>query len=395
MAKILIGITGSIAAYKIIELCHLLKKSDHQVKIILTKDAQNFVTPVSLASFDTEVFSDSGYNENNVLQHINLSRFADLIIISPLSANTLAKIAGGLADNLLTATVLASTCPVYLVPAMNVHMWQNKITKYNVRKLKDFGYNFWGPDTGLQACGDNGEGRMIEASEIMANITHTLLCKEQLFKGKKIVITAGSTRESIDPVRYLSNHSSGKMGYALARAFASHGANVYLISGITNLAIPNTITQFIPVTTSNQMFEKSMANIDDADIFIGCAAVSDYKVENYTDNKIKKQDKLTLTLVKNPDIIATVKQQKPELFVVGFAAETNNLIEYAIAKIKNKNLDLIVANDVSNSQVFGSENNEVTIIDKSLNKTKLVEANKNIIAHQIIQNIRISTNYPN
>ncbi len=391
MAKILIGITSSIAAYKTIELCHLLKKGGHSVKVILTKDANNFVTPISLASFDAEVFNGNKYTDKDVLSHINLARWPDLILIAPLSANTLAKLAGGFADNLLTATILATLKPVYLVPAMNKNMWQNKITQFNIQKLQEYGYKFWGPASGLQACGDNGEGRMIEATEILENINHTLLCDQELFSGKNVVITAGATIEAIDPVRYLSNHSSGKMGYALARAFASHGANVYLISGTTNLDIPNNIKKFIPVTTALEMLNSCIDNITNADIFIGCAAVSDYKINNFTDQKIKKQDTHSLNLVKNPDIIANVKEKNPQLFVVGFAAETQNIVEYAINKIKTKNLDLIVANDVSNNKVFGHDDNEVIIIDKSLNITITMRANKNIIAHQIIERISINS----
>ncbi len=391
MANILIGITGSIAAYKTIELCHLLKKSAHSVKVIITKDALNFVTPISLASFDAEVFHGDEYTAKDALSHINLARWPDLIIIAPLSANTLAKIAGGFADNLLTSTILATLKPVVLVPAMNKHMWHNKITQSNIKKLQELGYKLWGPDSGLQACGDIGDGRMISPTEIMENITHTILCDTQLLIGKNVMITSGATMEAIDPVRYISNHSSGKMGYALARALACHGANVCLVSGITNLETPNNITKFIQVKSSNEMLNACLDNINNVDIFIGCAAVCDYMVDDYSLQKLKKQATLSLNLIKNPDIIATIKEKNPNLFVVGFAAETNNVLEYAVKKIKTKNLDLIVANNVSNNKVFGHEDNEVTIIDKALNITTTKRANKHVIAHQIIEKISINS----
>lgn len=391
MANILIGITGSIAAYKTIELCHLLKKLGHSVKVIITKDALNFVTPISIASFDAEVFYSNEYADKEALSHINLARWPDLIVIAPLSANTLAKVANGFADNLLTSTVLATLKPIFLVPAMNKNMWQNKITQFNIKKLKEFGYKFWGPDSGLQACGDLGDGRMISPSEIMENITHILLCEQQLLIGKNVVITAGATMESIDPVRYISNHSSGKMGYALARALSCHGANVCLVSGITNLVAPNNIVKFVQVKSSSEMLNACLENVNNIDIFIGCAAVCDYKVEDFSLQKLKKQDKLNLSLTKNEDIIATIKERNPDIFVVGFAAETKNVLEYAINKIKTKNLDLIVANDVSNNKVFGKNDNEVIIIDKSLNVTKSPLTSKNIIAHQIIKLISINS----
>ena len=390
LANILIGITGSIAAYKTIELCHLLKKSGHSVKVIITKDALNFITPISLASFDAEVFHGDEYTAKDALTHINLARWPDLIIIAPLSANTLAKIAGGFADNLLTSTILATTKPVYLVPAMNKNMWQNKITQVNIKKLQYFGYQFWGPGSGLQACGDIGEGRMIEPSEIIQNITHSILCEKQLLLGKNVVITAGATIESIDPVRYITNHSSGKMGYAIARALAIHGANVCLISGATNLDIPNNITKFVGVKSSSEMLDACFDNINDADIFIGCAAICDYKVDYLSPQKLKKQDKISLNFSKNPDIIGSIKEKNPDIFVVGFAAETENLHEFATNKIKTKNLDLIVANDVSNNKVFGHDNSEVIIIDKLFKVISTLKANKNIIAHEIIKQISIN-----
>lgn len=389
MANVLIGVTGSIAGYKIIELAHILKKNGHDVKIILTKEAQKFVTKLSFAAFGVEVFSDENNldDHKSIMQHIDLARWPDIIIIAPLSANTLSKISMGFADNLLTSTILATTKPVYLVPAMNMFMWQNPIIQNHTKNLRSYGYAFWGPDNGVQACGDIGNGRMIEPQEIYANIQHHLLIKTKIFQNKKVVITAGSTLEEIDPVRYISNHSSGKMGYAIARAFASLGADVTLISGNSNLSSPTSITNTIKVQSADDMLIASLTACDAADIFIGCAAVCDYKALKIEAQKIKKtnNEHLTIECTKNPDIIATIKNKYPELFVVGFAAETTNLIEYAKAKVKTKNLDLIIANDVSNSRVFGSDENKVIVIDKDLSIVKEIMGDKNIIAHDIAE----------
>ena len=388
MANILLGVTGSIAAYKIIELTHGLKKSGHQVKIILTKDALQFVTPLSFSAFNADVYIDeiNPYLGGSVMQHINLARWPDIIVICPLSANTCSKIVAGFADNLLTSTILATTKPVYMVPAMNMYMWQNLIVRKNFAKLQQVGYTVWGPDSGLQACGDNGDGRMIEADEIAANITHALLCTaNKALINKKVVITAGATLEAIDPVRYLSNHSSGKMGYALARAFAAYGAEVILVSGNSNLAAPNSVTRLLRVSSCQEMLEASLNSCVNADIFIGCAAVSDYTIQNYSQHKIKKQSSMQLELVKNPDIIANIKLKFPHLYVIGFAAETQKLHEYAKQKISTKNLDMIVANDVSGDLVFGKDANQVILIDKALNMTEALSGSKDYIAHEIIK----------
>lgn len=386
MAKILIGITGSIAAYKILELTHMLSKLEHEVKIMLSQEALNFVTPTSFTALGAEVYSDT-YNSTQVMQHINLAKWPDIIVIAPLSANTLSKIAAGIGDNLITSTLLASRAPTYLVPAMNVNMWQNSIIQDNISKLKLHNYKFWGPSSGIQACGDIGAGRMIEADEILNKITHSLLAQGKSFKGLTVVITLGATKEAIDPVRYISNYSSGRMGLALAHACASSGATVHLIAGIVDVKLPNTLDKIISVSSAEEMFEASLEAAKDADIFIACAAVADYKVANYSNEKIKKHNasNISLTLIKNPDIVARIKSEYPNLYVIGFAAETNSLIEYATSKLKSKGLDLIVANDVSNGRVFASENNEVIVIDKQLTQTLISQANKNIIAHKILE----------
>lgn len=388
MAKILIGVTGSIAAYKILELTHMLSKLKHEVKVVLSQEALNFVTPTSFTALGAEVYSDS-YDSTQLMQHINLAKWPDIIVIAPLSANTLSKIACGIGDNLITATLLASTAPIYLVPAMNVNMWQNSIIQENVSKLKLHNYKFWGPNSGIQACGDIGDGRMLEADQILTKITHTLLAQYKDFNGLKVVLTLGATKEAIDPVRYISNYSSGKMGLALANAFVSCGAKVYLIVGAIDNKLSNTFDNVVFVNSAEQMLEACSEEVKDADIFIACAAVADYKVTDYSNQKIKKNNgsNISLSLIKNPDVVATIKAQYPNLYVVGFAAETNNLIEYATNKLKTKNLDLIVANDVSGGKVFASENNEVTLIDKQFNQTLISQANKNIIAHKILETI--------
>lgn len=438
MAKILLGVTGSIAAYKSIELVHLLKKSGHVVKVVLTIDGQNFVTKTTLMALGADVYTDIKSNQEisnkEIMQHINLAKWPDLVVIAPISANTISKIAYGLGDNLLTATILASNAPVYLVPAMNMYMWHNSIIQQNINKLKEHDYRFLGPDVGIQACGDEGEGRMLEAKEVATLITHAILAtnnndeetslnngsnKTDSFMpknfvslmrnkynkscaGLKVVITTGATIESIDPVRYISNHSSGKMGVALAYAFNSCGATVRLIAGVVDIELPNTLASVVRANSTEEMFLAVQEACKDADIFISCAAVTDYKATEYREQKIKKSainldddssrnvtskdncsGDMMLNLTKTIDIVATIKKNQPNLFVAGFAAETDNLIEYAKAKLIEKKINMIIANDVSNNKVFGNDETEVIIIDKAFNSLPLKPNSKNVIAHEI------------
>ena len=399
MAKIVIGITGSIAAYKSLEIIRLLKKAGHEVKVILTTSALNFVTKTSILAFNCDVYTDQDtYNsKEDIMQHINLAKWPDLIVIAPLSADTLSKIVSGFAGNLLTSTILATKAKTLLVPAMNMEMWSNSIIQENTLKLKQHNYTFLGPASGIQACGDNGLGRMIEPYEIFKYITHYSLAKEKnnevKLQGKKVVITLGATIEAIDPVRYISNNSSGKMGLELAYAFAVYGADVTIIAGNVSVAMPSTIAT-IKVKNADEMYIESSKLSASADVFIACAAVSDYKVANYAIHKIKKttDDNLSLKLVKNIDIVTTIKNNFPKLFVVGFAAETENLLEYAKNKLIAKNLDMIIANDVSNNKVFASNMTNVTIITHNIpHPIPINTTEKAMVAHDIVAIISSDT----
>ena len=385
--KILIGISGSIAAIKIPLLVHQLTGQGYECKVIITHDGLSFVTEMAISSMGADVYLDNDYDQtsySDVMQHINLGKWADYIILAPATANTLAKINSGLADNLLTATILASDAPKIIVPAMNQLMWKNSITQANVANLIKHGFIFWGPASGLQACGDNDVGRMLEASEIFDNIINLATKNKNLpFSGKHIVITAGATREAIDPVRYISNHSSGKMGYALASAAHNLGAKVTLISA-SDMPPPPGIN-IVSVVTASEMLKAASKAAKTADGFIGCAAICDYQVKKYAPQKIKKSASMNLELVSTPDILKTIRGLYPNLFMVGFAAETENVIKNAKTKLANKQLDMIVANDVSNNKVFNQDCSEVTIIDKDLKPHKLAYAPKDKIALDIMK----------
>lgn len=394
MAKILIGITGSIAATKTIILIHMFTKNGHQCKTIVTNDGLNFVTPMSVNSMGAEVFIDDlKSNSDNAMKHIDLARWAEHIFIVPASANTIAKLAHGFADNLLMMTLLASNIKPIIVPAMNQQMWKNNFTQKNISILKELDIKIWGPKAGLQACGDNDVGRMLEADEIYLKFMELLnekpdFLSNEVFNDLNIVITAGSTREAIDPVRYIGNHSSGKMGYVLAEEAVKLGFKVTLISGITNIEKPNGLYKFIVAKSAEEMLDCSLAQVKNASIFISCAAISDYKVVNYSAQKIKKTNKvISMKLTLNVDVVSHIKSVFPKLFVVGFAAETENIIDNAIRKLKNKNLDMIIANDVSNGQVFDKDTSQVIIINKELQQFKSECANKRYLAEIILKNL--------
>lgn len=392
MANILISITGSIAAYKSLELIRLLKKAGHEIKVILTTQALNFVTKTSILAFGCDVYTDCDtYNsKEDIMQHINLAKWPDLIVVVPLSANTLSKIAAGLADNLLTSTILATKAKHLLVPAMNMEMWSNLIIQENIIKLKQHNYIFLGPASGIQACGDNGLGRMLEPYEIFKYITHYNIVlqknNEVKLQGQKVVITLGATIEAIDPVRYISNNSSGKMGLELAYAFTVYGAEVTIIAGNISVAMPTSTLKVIKTMTADEMYLESGKLAATADIFIACAAVADYKPKNYQNNKVKKtkDNEISLQLIKNIDIVASIKKKFPNLLVVGFAAETENILEYAKSKLLTKNLDMIIANDVYNNQIFRADTTKVTLITAdNLDGIAISMAEKSIIAHDI------------
>ncbi|WP_314721442.1 bifunctional phosphopantothenoylcysteine decarboxylase/phosphopantothenate--cysteine ligase CoaBC [Haemophilus pittmaniae] len=387
---IVVGITGGIAAYKTIELIRLLRKSDNEVRVVLTPAAAEFVTPLTLQAISGNAVAQSLLDPQAELAmgHIELAKWADAVVIAPASADFMARLTVGMANDLLSTICLATDAPILLAPAMNQQMYRQTITQQNVATLAKRGIHFIGPNNGFQACGDVGAGRMSEPAEIFEAIQSLFAIKQDL-ANLSIAITAGPTREAIDPVRYISNHSSGKMGFAIAEAFAKRGANVTLIAGPVNLATPKNVHR-IDVTTAHEMWQVSLERAVKNHIFIGCAAVADYRVTEISDQKIKKtndNDELSLKLVKNPDIIASVaylEQNRP--FVVGFAAETQNVAGYAKDKLQRKNLDMICANDVSGGQVFGQDQNALHIFWKTGEKA-LPLTDKNKLAEILVSEI--------
>lgn len=390
--RILLGVSGGIAAYKSAELTRLLKKAGAEVRIVMTRAAQEFITPMTLQALSGNPVHTTLLDPEAeaAMGHIELARWADLILVSPATANLISQIAAGKADDLLTTLILASEAKLLLAPAMNTKMWQNENTQNNVAKLKAQGVHWTGPGEGEQACGEFGPGRMDEPANILKACSH--LFSNAALSGKKVIITAGPTREAIDPVRYISNHSSGKMGYALALAASDAGANVKLISGPVNLKSPDRVER-IDVISAQEMHDESLKHAKHCDIFIACAAVADYRPTHYQEQKIKKGNKretLSLDLVKNPDIVRAVGALAPKPFILGFAAESEKLKEHALEKLTSKNLDIIAANDISNSEIgFNSEQNALTVFFKNENGEKLQEqtlaqANKFILAQQLI-----------
>jgi phosphopantothenoylcysteine decarboxylase/phosphopantothenate--cysteine ligase len=394
---ILLIVCGGIAAYKSAELVRLLHKQHADVRVVMTEAAQAFVGPLTFQALSGHPVHSQLLNneEENAMGHINLARWADFLVIAPASANTLAKCAHGIADNLATTLFLAATCPIYVAPAMNQAMWSNPFTQDNIRKLLNNGVNLIEPLNGEQACGETGPGRMAEP----ADICHVLLsCKStDLLKGIKVTVSAGPTREYIDPVRFISNRSSGKMGYALAQAAKKFGAKVNLISGPVNLPPPNGI-DIVNVETAEQMHQAVMATVVDTDIYIGAAAVADYIPELTEQSKIKKHHvKTNLTLTKTKDILADVAALKTPPFTVGFAAETDDLENYAKTKLREKKLDMIAANWVGKKQGgFDSDQNALEIFwhngHQSLpltNKIQLAEELLKLIASHYHEKNRI------
>ena len=387
--KILLIICGGIAAYKSLEVIRLLKKSGVIIKTILTKSGAEFVTPLSIASLSqSKVYQDLFSIENEAeMDHISLSRWADLILIAPATANTISKLANGTSDDLASTVVLASNKKIFISPAMNVRMWEHQSTKQNINKLKTYNYELIGPEIGDMACGEYGEGKMSEPKEILNKVK--IYFKNLKIKNKlKAIVTAGPTKEYIDPVRYISNRSSGKQGYEIAKSLLKRGFETTLISGPTNLKINNNIN-LIKVETAEEMFQSTLKSLP-ADVAIFSAAVCDYKVKETSKIKIKKQDEISLELEKNIDILDYVSNHnslRPKL-VVGFAAETNNLESYANKKLSEKNCDWIVANDVSNESTgFDSDFNEVSILYKDKKKDIIKCKSKSEISDELVEKI--------
>ena len=389
--KILFIICGGISAYKSLETIRLFKKNNAEIKTILTKSAKEFVTPLSIASLSQGKVYDDLFNIENEteMDHISLSRWADVIVIAPATANTLSKLSNGYTEDLASTVILASNKQVFLAPAMNVRMWNHQSTQNHTKILKGYGYKFIGPEIGDMACGEYGEGKMSEPVSIYNKIYNFLTNKT---KNKKIkaLVTAGPTNEYIDPVRFITNKSSGKQGYEIAKSLSNRGFDTTLISGPTNLDVSENIN-LIKVETAEEMFKATQQNLP-TDIAIFAAAVSDFKINKREKEKIKKHHDLTINLEKNIDILNYVSSHnsmRPKL-VIGFAAETNNLDKNAIEKLKNKNCDWIIANDVSKKESgFNSEFNEVTIHykNKEIKKEKLSLKKKSEISEEIVDRI--------
>ena len=392
--KILLVICGGISAFKSLETIRILKKVGCELKTILTKSSKEFVTPLSITSLSQgKVYDDLFSIENeSEMDHINLSRWADLILVVPATANTISKLAKGSSEDLASTVILASNKPIFLVPAMNVRMWEHPSTKENLDILKNYSYKIIGPEIGEMACGEYGEGKMTEPVDIVNRIDDYLFTIKKNNKLKALV-TAGPTKEYIDPVRFITNKSSGKQGYELAKSLSRNGFQTTLISGPTNLKINEEI-KLIKVETAEQMFKETQKNLP-VDVAIFSAAVADFKVVEKKNLKIKKKDELTIKLEKNVDILNYVSNHnsmRPKL-VIGFAAETNNLEDNAIEKLKNKNCDMIIANDVSKHNIgFDSDFNEVTIFYRDNKKEKLFAKNKSLISEEIVQRVNSQLN---
>ena len=387
--KILLIICGGIAAYKSLEIIRLLKKNGVTIKTILTKNGAEFVTPLSVTSLSqSKVYQNLFDLENEAeMDHISLSRWADLILIAPTTANTISKLANGNSDDLASTVVLASNKKVFIAPAMNVRMWDHQSTKQNINKLKNYSYNLIGPDIGDMACGEYGKGKMSEPKEIVKEL-EIYFANLKIKKKLKAIVTAGPTNEYIDPVRFITNKSSGKQGYEIAKSLSKRGFDTTLISGPTNLNIDDGIN-LIKVETAEEMFQATLKSLP-ADVAIFSAAVSDYKVKEAYKIKIKKQDELNLRLEKNVDILNYVSNHnslRPKL-VIGFAAETDNLDNYANQKLNEKNCDWIIANDVSNKKIgFDSDFNEVSIFYRDNKTDKIKYKPKSEISDELVEKI--------
>lgn len=389
--NIVIGVSGGIAAYKACDIVSRLKKLNANVKVIMTKSAAEFVTPLTFQSLSQNFVVVDMFDELKTwdVEHISLAQWADLFLIVPATANIIGKIANGIADDMLSTTVMATKAQVLIAPAMNTNMYENKIVQHNISKLSELGFEFVEPESGRLACGDIGKGKLASPETIVEQVS-SILALEQDLTDKNILITAGPTIENIDPVRYITNRSSGKMGYSIARKAIERGANVTLISGKTNLDIPKGISKFIQIESAKQMYEAVVDNLDENDIIIKSAAVADYKPKNISDIKIKKSDDdLIIELDRNKDILKEIGKIKKDKILVGFAAETNDLIQNAKKKIEKKNLDFIVANDLTQEGAgFGVDTNIVKIIDKKGNIQEYPKMKKYEISNIILDRVK-------
>ena len=388
---VVIGVSGGIAVYKTLDFVSRLRKLGVNVNVIMTKSATEFVTPLSFQSLSQNYVVCDMFEDPKTwdVEHISLAKRADVFLIAPATANVIGKIANGIADDMLTTTVMATKAKVLIAPAMNTNMYENPILQRNINTLKELGYNFVEPESGRLACGDTGKGKLASPETIVDEVVK-LLSKDQDLKGKSIIVTAGPTVESIDPMRYITNRSTGKMGYSIAKEAIERGADVTLITGPTNLTPPQNLKKLVKIESAKDMYEAVLANLDENDVVIKSAAVADYKPKNYSNKKIKKSDDdLVIELDRNKDIAQEIGKIKNNKILVGFAAETNDLIENASLKIKKKNLDFIVANDLTKEGAgFGVDTNIVKIIDKEGNITEYPKMKKEEVANIILDKIK-------
>lgn len=388
--NILLAVTGSIAAYKAAALASMLKKLDADVHVIMTKNAEQFISPITFEALtgnkviDDTFDRDSGYH----VAHIAMAAEADLVMIAPASANIIARLATGIADDMLTSTMLACRAPVYVAPAMNTHMFEHPATQANVKRIKELGYRVIEPASGYLACGDTGRGKMPEPEELLDHILQELSCEKDM-EGQRVLITAGPTREAIDPVRYITNHSTGKMGYALAENAIRRGAQVTLVTGPVNLSRPRFAHKVIEITTAEEMYRAVSEAFPEQDIVVMAAAVADYRPASVADEKMKKSDKaLALELERTTDIIASLAERKTGQFICGFSMETEHLVENSTAKLTKKKLDMIVANNLKVAGAgFGTDTNVVTVITPE-GVEELPMMSKEAVAGAIFDRIR-------
>ena len=389
---VVIGVSGGIAVYKVCDVVSRLKKLNANVHVIMTKSATEFVTPLTFQSLSQNYVVKDMFEEPKTwdVEHISLAKKADVFLIAPATANVIGKVANGICDDMLTTTVMATTGKILIAPAMNTNMYKNPILQRNINTLKELGYNFVDPESGRLACGDIGEGKLASPEVIVDAVIGLLTNEDKDLQGKKIMITAGPTVESIDPVRYLTNRSTGKMGYAIAKVAASRGADVTLISGPTNITPPSNIKKIIKTQSAEDMYNAIIDNFDENQVIIKTAAVADYKPKTYSDKKIKKSDDdLVIELGRNKDIAYELGKIKKDKILVGFAAETNDLIENAKTKVKKKNLDFIVANDLTQEGAgFGTDTNIVKIIDREGNINKYPQMKKDEVANIILDKVK-------
>lgn len=389
---VVIGVSGGIAVYKVCDVVSRLKKLNANVHVIMTNSATEFVTPLTFQSLSQNYVVNDMFEEPKTwdVEHISLAKKADVFLIAPATANVIGKVANGICDDMLTTTVMATTGKVLIAPAMNTNMYKNPILQRNINILKELGYNFVKPESGRLACGDVGEGKLASPEVIVNTLIDLLNNRDKDLQGKKIMITAGPTVESIDPVRYLTNRSTGKMGYAIAKMAVDRGADVTLVSGPTNITPPANLNKLIKIQSAEEMYNAIINNFDENHVIIKSAAVADYKPKTYSDKKIKKSnDDLVIELDRNKDIAYELGKIKKDKILVGFAAETNDLIENAKGKVNKKNLDFIVANDLTEEGAgFGTDTNIVKIIDKEGNVTEYPQMKKDEVANVILDKVK-------